>query len=159
MMNAKNDDNGAEPLLDDGGVCLMVVHKGAEFQKALRVTSAFADRQNAKIALLYVIEPLAFQQWGSMEEQLMIEERAKADERLKLARDVVHGAHGHEPILYVREGAIRDGVIEVIEENKDIKVLILDADDSSNPLITYFAGKGLSSLPVPLFIIPQSYAN
>jgi hypothetical protein len=47
----------------------------------------------------------------------------------------------------------------VLDENKDIKVLILDADDSANPLITYFSGKGLSSLPVPLFIIPQSYGN
>lgn len=158
-MSSSDDNIKSDPLLEDGGVCLMVVHKGAEFQKALRVTSEFAHRQKAKIALLYVIEPLAFQQWGSMEEQLMVEERAKADERLQLARDVVHGLHGHDPIMYVREGALRQSVVDVLDENKDIKVLILDADDSANPLITYFSGKGLSSLPVPLFIIPQSYGN
>lgn len=140
---------------NDGGVYLLVADQSEEFQETLKVAGALASSHNAHIALLYALEPLDFQQWGNVEDRLRIEQRRLAEEMMLKISDALSDMGGQKPSFYIREGQPQDILMDIIERDSLIKALVLGAGSSSNPLISHFSGKGLSSLTVPLFIIPE----
>lgn len=152
---SENTENNEVEDQDELSSYLLIVDDSSEFKSALKEASRIAYRQGVHVALLYVIEPQPFQQWGSVEAQIKAELRHKAEERMFAAGDVLMSSHGHCPSCYIREGNVQDIVSEVIEEDGHIKGLVLGAGHSHNPLISYFAGKGLHSLKIPLIIIPE----
>lgn len=56
------------------------------------------------------------------------------------------------------EGKKTDALVELIENDKTIKMLLLGGDTQGSapgPLVSYFSGKGLGQLRVPLTIVPN----
>jgi nucleotide-binding universal stress UspA family protein len=138
-------------------IFLVVVDESAEMPVALYYASRRARNTGGRVALLYVIQPAEIQQWAAVE-QLMREERRQEAEQLlqKLAKEVNQNA-GAVPVLYVREGARREELLKLIDEDPSISILVLGASTGSEgpgPLITYLAGKGASRLKIPLTIVP-----
>ena len=138
-------------------IFLVVVDESPELKVALRYACLRARKSGGKVALLYVIEPGEMQHWLAMENLMREEQRNEAEQKLqKLARDV-NKLTGTLPALYVREGNPRDEVLALIDEEPSISILVLAAGtdpEGPGPLISYYTGRGLSRLRIPLTIVP-----
>jgi hypothetical protein len=66
------------------------------------------------------------------------------------------------PILYVREGDIRDELLSLIREETDISLLVLGADTNSEtagPLISFMVARGASDCRVPITVVPGNLTD
>ncbi len=139
---------------------LVVLDETPECETALSFAAARAERTGGGLVMLFVIEPGGFQHWLVVEKAQREEGLSKAQavfrlyiRKLKLwGRDELP----HEEI--VREGEKADEIRKVIDENKDIAVLVLGAStDPSGPgplVTTLAAGAGAGSFPIPITIVP-----
>ncbi|MBP2311651.1 universal stress protein [Azospirillum soli] len=138
-------------------IFLVVVDESPELPVALRYACLRARKSQGKVALVYVMEPGEMQHWLAMENLMREEQRNEAEQKLqKLARDV-NKLTGTLPALYVREGNPRDEVLALIDEEPSISILVLAAGtdpEGPGPLISYYTGRGLSRLRIPLTIVP-----
>ena len=63
------------------------------------------------------------------------------------------------PVLYIREGTLREEVVNLIEEEEGVSLLVLGAasgTDGPGPLVTYLVEKMAGKLRVPVTIVPGS---
>lgn len=140
-----------------GGVYLVLVDDTDELMTAIDYASQFAKAQNGYVALLNVIEQSYVQNWKNVEDTIKKETRRQAETQIWDASGRVLENTGNIPMVCIEEGSPSDIIIKTIESNKNIVALVLaSAAGSSNPgpLVSYFSGKGLSSLHVPLMVIP-----
>ncbi len=143
-------------------IFLVVVDDSPELKVALRYACLRARKSGGRVALLAVIEKEEMQHWLAMENLIREEKREEAERTLqKLAREVVH-ITGSLPALYVREGKRHEEVLALIAEEPSISILVLAADtdpEGPGPLISYYTGRGLSRLRIPLTIVPGGLSN
>ena len=86
------------------------------------------------------------------------EHRAQAEQFLWGIAGKVHDLCGLYPSLYIREGVPSDVLADIIEKDPMISALVLGAKDASGgpgPLVSYFTGKGIGKLTVPLVVVPD----
>ena len=65
---------------------------------------------------------------------------------------------GRIPALYLLEGSRAETLVEVINEDEHIRMLALAGKTKGGgpgPLVSYFTGKGLSRMRVPVLIVPD----
>ena len=138
-------------------IFLVVVDDSQELKVALRYACLRARKSGGRVALLYVIEPVAMDSLMSFDQLLRDEQRAEAEQKLqRLARDVVTAA-GAPPCLIIREGNRRDELLALLADDEHVSVLVLGAGvgkEGPGPLISYLTGRALSRLHVPLTIVP-----
>jgi nucleotide-binding universal stress UspA family protein len=140
------------------GVYLVVADRSEEFDFALRYAVRLAELKQDHVGILYVIEPQGFQHWGMIEDKIQKDQRKKAEEHLWRFAHTVRDLDEKMPVFYIEEGRSREAVLKVIEREKDIKRLVLAGNtkgSSPGPLVSYFSGKGLSRLRIPLVIVPN----
>lgn len=138
------------------GVFLVIVDMTEEFLVAVDYASQFANAEDGYVALLNVIEYSYVQNWKTVEDRVRSEMRGQAEQATwDAAGRVMENTH-KIPMICIEEGDRVDLIIKTIEENNNIAALVLASANSSKPgpLITYFSGKGLSRLPIPLMIVP-----
>ena len=148
-------DNGRR---GDGGTYLVVANNSDEFKVALSYGCFIARKKRAHVGILCIIENQDFQHWGAVEHRMMKELRLEAEKYVWSVAKTAHDFNGTVPSLYFAAGDKCDQLIKIIDENPNIVQLILGGgSDHSNrgPLISYFLGKGLSRLRVPVVIVPQ----
>lgn len=142
----------------NGPVYLLVVDRTEEFKVALAYAARLAQANGARVALLHVMDTEDFQHWGDVEKRMHEEYRAEAEKELWEAARTVNEISALFPALYLEEGGnIAQTVLDVLEHDPRITKLILGgAPQSGNPgpLVSYFSGKGLNRLNVPLTIVP-----
>jgi nucleotide-binding universal stress UspA family protein len=154
-MAAETQSRDAAPV--DGGVLLCVVDETEELWPALRFACRKANRLGARVGLLCVVEPAEFQHWLAVGELMRAERREEAEETLQLVATAVQKQTGKTPVLYIREGNVRDELLSVIEEEKRITLLILGAatgTEGPGPLISFLVQKKAGGLRVPITIVP-----
>ena len=95
---------------------LVVVDDTTECRKALRFAWRRAQRTGAGVTLLRVIDPVDFQHWLSVEERMREEAREEAEELLQKLAVEVQQQSTILPELVVREGAVRDAVVKLIDD-------------------------------------------
>ncbi|HEY0836310.1 MAG TPA: universal stress protein [Azospirillum sp.] len=143
-------------------IFLVVVDDSDELKVALRYACLRAKKSGGRVALLYVIEPAEVQSWLAVESLMREEQRAEAEQKLqKLAREV-NASTGAVPILHIREGDRRDELMALIEEEPGISILVLGAGtepEGPGPLISFFTGRGVSRLRIPLTIVPGGLSD
>lgn len=139
------------------GVYLVVVDGSHEFIASVDAAAGFANAEGGYVALLNVIEPMPVQNWQNIEDRVRAEMREHAEEMIWNAAGQVVESNGSMPMVFIEEGDNSDIIIKTIEENKNIVALVLASSATTSkpgPLVSYFSGKGLARLPVPLIIIP-----
>lgn len=139
------------------GVFLVVLDGTEESRSAVDYACQFAAAEGGYVSLLNIIESPYVSGWGNIEDRVQKEARAQAEEMIWSFAGSVLEKTGNIPIICIEEGDRSDIIVKTIEENKSIVALVLApslASSSPGPLITYFSGKGLSRLPVPLMISP-----
>jgi len=135
----------------DQRVFLVVVDQSPELRNALRYACRRAKRTGGRVAMLYVMEPPEGQQWGAVADLMREEARQQAEEMT-----------GQPPAIHIREGASREQLIKLINEDKSISVLVLGAASGSGgpgPLVSALAGKFGGQLRVPLTIVPGALSE
>jgi nucleotide-binding universal stress UspA family protein len=139
-------------------VFLVVVDQSAELQLALRFAARRAGATGGRVAMLYVTEP-AEAEWLGVGDIMREERRAEAEQRLQELSTQVQNLSGQMPVLYVREGTVREELLKLIDEEPSISILVLGADVGTGgpgPLVTALTGKFASKLHIPLTIVPGS---
>jgi len=137
---------------------LIVIDDTPEMSVALRYGAHRARRTGNRVALLTVVEPMETQHFRSVEALMRQEARAAAEAKLHEHAALVHQISGMFPVVYIREGRPTEEVLRVVEE-EPIAILILGAKtsgDNPGPLIRHVTGRGLSSVKVPVTIVPDT---
>ena len=65
-------------------------------------------------------------------------------------------------MLYVREGDAREELLTLIDEEKQISLLVLGADtqsETAGPLISFLMAKGASKCRVPITVVPGNLTD
>jgi len=140
-------------------VFLVVVDQSPELKVALRFAARRARATGGRVAMLYVTEP-AEAEWLGVGDIMREERRAEAEQRLQELSTMVQELSGEMPVLYVREGTVREELLRLIDEEPSISILVLGADTSTGgpgPLVTALTGKFLGKLTIPLTIVPGSF--
>lgn len=151
-----------EGAAQDGGVFLCVVDETEELWPALRFACRKANRMGARVGLLCVVEPAEFQHWLAIGELMREERREEAEETIQLIATAVQKQTGKTPVLYIREGDVKDELLALVEEERSITLLILGAatgPDGPGPLVTYLVQKKCGGLRVPITIVPGNLSN
>lgn len=141
----------------DGGTYLVVADDSEEFKIALRYGCYIAQRNRGHVGILYVVEDQDFQHWNTVEHRIKKELRMEAEKYIWGVAKTAHEFNGMMPSLYFAEGERAEALIQTIDSNEDIAQLILGskADQGNHgPLLSYFMGKGLSRLRVPMVVVP-----
>lgn len=153
----------AAPAPEHERIFLVVVDDSPELKVALRYACLRARKSGGRVALLYVLEPAEAQSWLAVENLMREEQRSEAEQKLqKLAREVNAMTGGTMPILYIREGDERDELMALIQEEPRISILVLAAGtgpEGPGPLITYFTGRGVLRLQIPVTVVPGGLSN
>jgi len=142
---------------DHTPVYLLVVDVTDEFSVAVKYASVFAAARKGRVGLLNVIEPGTFDHWMNIENKVKKELRAQAENIIWDTAKRIGEITGDIPMICIEEGDRKEVVVDVINRYPNISMLILGAESSANnpgPLVSYFSGKGLSRLRVPLLIVP-----
>lgn len=138
-------------------VFLLVVDSTDEFTVAVDYACDFAQNGNSRIALLNVMQIDHVDHWAGIENKIRSEMRIEAEKMIWTASKRVTERLGQFPMVCIEEGVRSDVIVDIINKYRNICALILAADKNSSkpgPLVTYFCGKGLSRLRVPLMIVP-----
>jgi nucleotide-binding universal stress UspA family protein len=136
---------------------LVIVDDSPECRLALRFASRRAARTGGGVVLLYVIEPADFQHWVAVENIMRQEAREEADNVMQdLAAEAVDWS-GIMPEFRVREGRKLDEILAVLDEEPDIRLLVLGASthkEGPGPLVSALAGQMAGSMRVPITVVP-----
>jgi nucleotide-binding universal stress UspA family protein len=143
-------------------IFLVVVDDSEEMHQALQFACGRAEAVGGKVALLYCIAPSEFEYFAGVGELMRAEAREAAEEKMSIHAEYVQQLTNITPILYVREGDIRDELLSLISEEKDISLLVLGADTNSEtagPLITFMVARGASNCRVPITVVPGNLTD
>lgn len=134
---------------------LVVIDESPECERALTFAAYRVKRTGGTVVLMSVIQKPEFIGLG-VEDVLRAEAVEEAernlDTRLARIRDI--GDVRSESVI--REGEGAEEIEKVIDQDRDIAILVLAASTSSEgpgPLVTHFANRA-NALPIPLTIVP-----
>jgi len=142
---------------DRAAVFLVVVDNSPEMGVALRWASLRARRTGGRVGLVRVIRGADFQHWAAVGNLLQVEAREEAEQLLQEHAAEVFRLYGGMPILYLIEGEPKSAIVDLIEEDKDIRILVLASSTGRRgpgPLITHLTKKALAQLRIPVTIVP-----
>lgn len=136
---------------------LIVADGTDEFPVALRYAARRAQAEGGHVAILHVVKMEEVQEWNNVESVMRKELRAQAEKYIWGVAKAANDINGQRPSLYVDEGNAADILVDIIDRDKDIVALVLASGVASSgpgPLVTYFTGKGIARLRIPVIIIP-----
>jgi nucleotide-binding universal stress UspA family protein len=136
---------------------MAVIDNTPESARAVRYAAMRAKNSGGGVVLLYVISDADFNQWIGVGEIMRAEAREEAEATMaKVAQDV-RETIGVEPELIIREGKATEQIMLLIEEDRDIAILVLAASaakEGPGPLVSSVAGRG-APFPIPVTIVPE----
>lgn len=141
---------------------LAVVDDTPECDRALVYAASRAARTGGVLVLLYVIQPGDFQHWLGVENIMRAEAMDEAEDRLAKMAERVRALAAIDPELVIREGKPIEAIHALIEEDRDIAILVLAAaagSDGPGPLVSSITGKAAAGFPIPVTLVPGSLAD
>lgn len=135
---------------------LVVVDATPESRLALRYAARRARQTGGRLALLTVLAPTDFVQWGAVQTAIEAETREAAEDLLAGVAAEITDAYGLTPTLSVRRGHATAEVLAAISDEGAVSALVLGAAarGGPGPLVSHFTGDGAGALPCPLIIVP-----
>lgn len=136
---------------------LVIVDDTHEMRVALHYACRRVRNGGGRVSLLYVQTPAEFQHWYSIGELMRTQSREEAENLLqKLAHEVLE-LSGKMPVLYLREGMRREEILSLLQEDKEISVLVLGASvgpKGPGPLVVELTSDFVSSVQLPITLVP-----
>lgn len=146
----------ASPAGEERRVFLVVADATREMHNALRFACRRALHTDGQVALLGVVEPSEFKHWLGVGRVMEEEARAAVEARVNALAGEVFEMTGAMPTIYIRSGKRRDEVLALIDEEPEIKLLVLgmaSGAEGPGPLVNSLIG-GNVMLRVPVTLVP-----
>ena len=141
---------------------LVVVDDTPECDRAVYFAARRAARVGAGVVLLRVIETHdRNQQWIGVADIMRAEAHEEANAALEKYAARANGVAGVTPERVVREGAIAEEILGLIEDDEDIAILVLAAStgkDGPGPLVSSL-GSTAGDYPIPVAIVPAHLSD
>ena len=143
---------------------LVIADGSKEMEVALQYACARSKKTNRKIIIASFIEPIDVLTTQGVTEIMQNEAREEAEKNIKFASDVVKKSTGELPVINIREGEIIQELKSLINEEKNISVLVLGAnvdekEKNPGPIINSLVSKELSNFRIPIMIVPGNFSN
>jgi nucleotide-binding universal stress UspA family protein len=141
---------------------LVVVDETPESDRALYYAARRCARIGARVVLAMINPPSEFENWLGVGELMREEAEEKAQDVLDRAAARARAIAGVEAECIIREGPRADEVVRLIEEDRDIAVLVLAAGSGSEgpgPLVSTLVGKASGTFPIPIAVIPGTLTD
>lgn len=135
---------------------LVVVDETPESMNAMRFAARRAQKTGGGVMMLYVLEPEEFQHWVGVAEVMRQEARDAAEKRMLELADELRKLSGVTPEFVIRTGVRSEETLALIEEDPEIGVLVLGADegDTPGPLVTQLVARMGGRMPIPVTVVP-----
>jgi len=135
---------------------LVIMDETEEARTALRFASRRAAKTGGDLQLLTVVPRQEFVAFGGVQATIEEEARARAEVLVTALAGSVFSESGRMPAIAVRMGDAVRVVTEYLGEHGEVAALVLGAaaEASPGPLVTWFSGSGIGTLPCPLYIVP-----
>ena len=130
--------------MSDDRYILVIADDSPEMEIALEYACARSKKTSRKIIIATFIEPLDVLTTQGVTEIMKNEAREEAEKLLQKAAGHVKDKTGEMPALALREGETITELKKLIEEEKNINVLVLAAN--SDPKFRIMAPIGISKL-------------
>lgn len=140
---------------------MAVIDNTPESARAVRYAAMRAKNSGGGLVLIYVIADADFNQWIGVGEIMRAEAREEAEAVMAKVAQSVRETIGVEPELVVREGKATEQILQLIEEDRDIAILVLAASaakEGPGPLVSSVAGRG-TAFPIPVTIVPEALTD
>jgi nucleotide-binding universal stress UspA family protein len=140
---------------------MAVIDDTPECQRAVHYAGRRAKNSNGGLVLVYVIPDGDFQQWLGVEEIMRAEAREAAEAVVAKSAQLVRENIGIEPEIVIREGSAAEQINAVIEDDRDIAILVLaasSAKEGPGPLVSSVAGRG-AAFPIPVTVLPDTLSD
>ena len=150
--------------MDNEKFILVIADGSKEMDVALEYACARSKKTNRKIMIATFIEPLDVLTTQGVTEIMQNEAREEAEKKLKYASSVVKESTGILPVLHIREGEIIQELKSLIDEEKNINVLVVAAkvdekEKNPGPIINSLVSKELSNFRIPIMIVPGNFSS
>ncbi len=138
---------------------LVVLDETPECNQAVYFGAARARSTGSMLTMLYVVEPVEFAHWLSVEEQAREEGEKKARALFRMYRQKLEkwGFTDLPVEEVIRYGGKCEQIHELANEDVDISFLVLGASTSKEGpgrLVSNLVGKGAAGFPTPIVIVP-----
>ena len=141
---------------------LVVVDDSEEMHHALQFACGRASAIGGKVGLMSCIAPAECEYWAGVGELMRAEAREEAEAKMAIHASYARELTGELPVMYVREGDVREELLSLIDEETQISLLVLGADTTSEtagPLITFMMAKGAAKCRVPITVVPGNLTD
>ena len=150
--------------MSDDKFILVIADGSKEVDVALHYACARSKKTGRKIIIATFIEPIDVLTTQGVTEIMLNEAREEAEKRLQYASSIVKDKTGVIPVLHIKEGEIIKELKGLIDEEKNINVLVLAAnvdeqDNNPGPIITSLVNKEFSNLRIPVMIVPGNFTK
>ena len=150
--------------MDNEKFILVIADDSKEMDVALKYACARSKKTNRKIMIVTFIEPLDVLTTQGVTEIMKNEAREEAEKKLQYASYVVKESTGILPVLHIREGEIIQELKSLIDEEKNINVLVVGAkvdekEKNPGPIINSLISKELSNFRIPIMIVPGNFSS
>lgn len=136
---------------------MAVIDGTPECEKAVHYAGRRAKNSNGAVVLLYIIPDGDFQQWLGVEQIMRAEAREEAESVMAKTAQKVRETIGIDPEIVIREGSATEQINLLVEEDKDIAILVLAAGaakEGPGPLVSAVAGRA-AAFPIPVTVLPE----
>ncbi|CAD7052064.1 universal stress protein [Pseudorhizobium endolithicum] len=140
---------------------MAVIDGTPECERAVHYAGRRAKNSNGGLVLLFVIPEGDFQQWLGVEAIMRAEAREEAESIMAKAAQKVRETIGIDPEIVIREGNATEEINALVEEDRDIAILVLaaaSAKEGPGPLVSAIAGRG-AVFPIPVTVLPDSLSD
>tara|TARA_B100000579_G_scaffold389673_1_gene363655 strand:+ start:659 stop:1096 length:438 start_codon:yes stop_codon:yes gene_type:complete len=130
-----------------------------EFLNALHYAATRAAKTGGGVEILAVITPEQQTHWLGVAETMRAEARQAIEESFKIFANWMKEELKLEAELVIREGEKATEVLNQIQEDPEVGILVLGANNSSDgpgPLINQLVSRDGGNLPIPVTIVPGS---
>ena len=150
--------------MNDDRYILVVADGTKEMEVALQYACARSKKTNRKIIIATFIEPVDVLTTQGVTEIMQNEAREEAEKKLQFASSIVKETTGITPVLHVREGEIIQELKSLIDEEKNINVLVLGAnvdekEKKNGSIINSLITKELTNFRIPIMIVPGNFSK
>jgi nucleotide-binding universal stress UspA family protein len=150
--------------MNDDRYILVIADKTQEMSTALEYACARSKKTGRKIIIATFIVPLDVLTTQGVAEIMKNEAREEAEKILYNAASIVKESTGTMPILQTREGEAIKELKKLIEEEENINVLVLaananEAEKNPGPIINALMAKEISTLRIPVMIVPGNFSK
>ena len=149
--------------MDNEKFILVIADGSNEMKVALKYACARSKKTNRKIMIATFIEPLDVLTTQGVTEIMQNEARDEAEKILQYASSIVKASTGILPVLHIREGEIIQELKSLIDEEKNINVLVIAAkvdekDKNPGPIINSLVSKEIANFRIPIMIVPGNFS-